>query len=314
MKGYKMKLAERAVLMRLSVGLPGQHRKDKKTTEEVKAARALGSEAGKWITDLWPEYALAAVKTLQNEARAYHDKVTFPFGSRSDEDNQSATSAIAGIGILPAALIEEYKGKMADFRNRLEGLVHTFVNSGEEWIAWARAQHNGTFNPKNYPGASDAGFDSETFVEKMRKKFYLVTEPLPIPGAEQFTEAVTALLGVDVEGVNVRVRDAGHEAQRELMRRLIEPVKAMAVKLAEQPKEGKDTPVFRDTLIGNLKEIVELAPKLNLSDDPHIEKFVKELQGLTNYAPEVLRKDGATREEAARKARETLARLEGYKL
>jgi len=214
----KSMLSERAVLMRFSAGLPGQHRKDKKTTSEVKASKGLGANAGKWITDLYPDGALDAVKSKQGEARAYHDKVTFPFGCRSD-DTEGATPAIAGIGILPAAMILEYGDKMRQFAGEINFLVDEFLANPQQWVDWAIAEHNGTFEPKNYPGClrDSAGviqFDADTFRKEMKKRFYLRSEPLPVPDAEQFSANVTALLGTDAETVNLRVRDAGIEAQR----------------------------------------------------------------------------------------------------
>jgi hypothetical protein len=102
------------------------------------------------------------------------------------------------------------------------------------------------------------------------------------------------------------------EAQKELMRRLIEPVRAMAVKLAEQPKEGKQCPVFRDTLIGNVMEIAAIAPKLNIAGDADIDAFVKEVEGLTRYTPDGLRKSGVDRSAAASAAADVAKRMEAY--
>ena len=112
----------------------------------------------------------------------------------------------------------------------------------------------------------------------------------------------------------MRVQDAEVEAKRELVRRMVEPLRAMATKLAEQPKDGRSDVIFRDTLIDNVREIVQLAPKLNLSGDPAIDAFVAEMEGLTRYNPETLRKDKATRAGVAEKAADTLKRLSGYQL
>ena len=60
-KGYKVnqyKLAERAILMRLSISLPGEARQDPALTSDVKREHALGSGAGKWIKSLYPPDAL----------------------------------------------------------------------------------------------------------------------------------------------------------------------------------------------------------------------------------------------------------------
>jgi len=293
-------LTERAVLMRLAAGLPGEHRKDKRTTEEVKRDKALGANAGKWVKELYPEIALSAVKAVVTQAREYHARVTLPF------DN--------GIGILPAALIVEYGDKMKGYAGKIAELADEFCGKGQEWVTWALAEHNGTFDPQNYPGADAGGkVNSDVFAQQMRKKFYLRAEPLPVPDAAHFTQSVTSLLGVDAESINVRVRDAGIEAQSELMRRLIEPVKAMAVKLAEQPKGDKEDIIFRDTLVSNLQDIAKLGPKLNLADDPAINAFCKEVDGLCVKA-QSLRDDKALRAAKAAEAAALAAKMEAYKM
>jgi hypothetical protein len=321
-------LSDTSVLMRFSAGLPGMGRKDKAVTAEVTADKAIEEGTGEWRKKLWPKDALKAVKTKQGEARAYHDKVTLPFGSRGDDDasdtGEQKPDAIAGIGLLPAVLIKEYGDNMRRYVGEMEKLVEDVITRGPELIAWAFKAHNGTFEPENYPGCSlDSNgqpvLDMAVWSAKMRRKFYLRTEPLPVPNASHFADTVTQLLGVDAYSVNVRVRDAGDEARKEVMRRLLEPVAAMAKKLAEQPKAGKDGKVkedivFRDTLVGNIREICELAPKLNVTGDPEIDKAVAEVEALTRYTPNALRDDKSLRSEAQRKAEETLARLSGYRL
>lgn len=310
------------MLMRLSVGLPGQHRKDKRTTKEVKAARSLGENSGNWVKELWPSEALAAIKTKVNEARDYHAKVTLPFGVKSDEDEAEGdkkTPMIAGIGILPGPLVSEYGDKMRQFKGEIDALVDQFLDNPKRYVLWAKQEQNGTFDPKNYPGCSvlasgEVVLDEQVFKAKMHKKFYFTTEPLPVPECAQFSETMLQLLGVDAESVDTRVRDASLEAQREVMRRLIEPVAAMAAKLAESPKDGKGDIIFRDTLVGNVAEIVALAPKLNLSGDPAIDQFVKEVEPLTRYTPDTLRSDKATRAEAAQKAADIAKKMAAYKL
>jgi hypothetical protein len=287
-------LAERSVLMRLSIGLPGEARQDKSLTADVKSEHALGSGAGKWVKTLYPPEALEPIKKLDNEAREYHATVTLPYD--------------AGIGILPAALIQEYSDKMRQFAGERAHLVEShFLAKYDQWVDWARVQHNGTFDASLYPGA-----------EALREKFSFRAEPTPVPGSEQFSAAVASLLGTDVEGVNQRVAEATLDAQRELMRRLMEPVAAMAKKLAEEPKTKADGTVkditFRDSLVGNLKAIVDLAPKLNLTGDAQIDAFIVEIEPLTRYSPQVLRDDKGTRAEARQAAEALLQKLSGYQV
>ena len=295
-----IKLGERAVLMRFSAGLPGESRQDVKVSGEVKREKGLGSDAGKWEKNLYPKEALAPIKTFINEARMYHDSVTLPFDT--------------GIGILPATLIQEYGDKMRVTREKLEALVEeTFLANPQQWIDWAIKEHNGTFEPANYPGCTrDANgavkFDASAFQEKMRKKFYLRTEPLPVPNAEHFQDTLCSLLGADAESVNIRVRDAAIEAQQELMRRIMEPVAHMANTLA------KDNPRIFATLTGNIDAICKLAPKLNLAGDAALDSLVKEVEALTRYSTETLRDSEATRDEARKAAEAMLSKLSAYRI
>lgn len=304
-------LSERAVLMRLSIGLPGEARQDPDLTGQIQGEKALGVHSGKWVKNLFPSEALAAVKKLDNEARQYHAAVTLPFD--------------AGIGILPAALIMEHGDRMRQFKGMRENLIETqFLADPQKWVDWAVKEQNGTFDPDNYPGCSkDAAgqyvVEVEEFRTAMRKKFHFETQPLPVPDAKHFEETVSSLLGVDTESVNLRVKDAAIEAQKELMRRLLEPVTAMARKLAEQPKQKKsggmaEDIVFRDTLVGNIADVVRIAPKLNLSGDTVIDAAIKEIETLAKYSPKTLREDKSVRAEAQRKAQAVVDKLSGYKL
>lgn len=325
------KLGQVSVLMKFSGGVPGTSRKDKRTTEEVKVTKHLGKDAGKWIADLYPPEVLDPVKKKIAEARTFHAKVTFPFGVAPDEseagEDNKAPAPIAGIGILPAAMIQEYTDTMRQFSGELAKLADDFLQDPQKYVDWAMLQHNGTFDPKNYPGCTrlqsgEVVLDVGKFREVMRKRIYLRTEPLPVPDSEQFSAGVMSLLGVDAQSVDLRVRDAGKEAQRELLARMQDPVLHMASKLAGvtcncRACKGRPakTGAFRDTLVQNIRDIASLVPKLNLDDDPNLNGFAQEMQAaLGSYEADSLRDDESKRKEAADKAQALFKKMSGYKL
>jgi hypothetical protein len=277
-------LKENAILMRLSLGLPGEQRNDRSLTEKVKSEHGLGLRAGKWDKFIYPTEALLPIKQLDSKARAYHDAVTLPFDS--------------GVGILPGALIMEYGERMRDFCDQRKHLVQShFLNQYDRWIEWAKTEHNGSFDASLYPGAS-----------VIAAKFYFRTEPLPVPDGTHFSNTMASLLGTDTEAVNRRVADAGKEAQRELLRRMIEPVAHMAKTLS------KEEPRIFDTLISNIEDIVRVAPALNLSGDPQIDAFTKEMKALAVVKPDHLRESKEARAMCATRAAEVFQRLSAYKL
>lgn len=288
MSSYK--LSERAVLMRLSVGLPGKNRKDRNLSANVKQEHGLGQKSGSWVKNKFPDWALAPIEKVVNEARAYHAAVTLPFD--------------AGIGILPGALIMEYGDKIRQFKGQFDNLCAShFRAKYPEMIEWAKVEHNGTFDADDYPE-----------VEEVMQAFGFRSEPLPVPDAGHFEKTMLSLLGADADSVNIRVTDAMQEAQRELMRRIIEPVRAMAAKLSETPKGERKDIIFRDTLVDNLKAIVGLAPKLNLSGDVQIDAFVQDIGAWVNgLTADRLREEKALRGQVKQSAAATLAKLEAYK-
>lgn len=293
-------LAKRAVLMRLSIGLPGEARQDNEVTEQVKKEHNLGDRSGKWVKMLYPPEALKAIKQLDARVAKFHDGVTLPFDK--------------GIGILPAVLIMEYGDRMRQFKGEREALIESgFFADPQKWLDWAVKNQNGTFDPDLYPGChkDESGnwvLDVQKFREAMKDKFYLKTEPLPVPDSTHFENNVKTLIGLDADSVNIRVEDATKEAQRELLSRMIKPVQHMADTLK------KAEPRIFDSMIGNIQELATLVPKLNLTDDPALNSFADEMTKLTRFEPNTLRVSETSRKEAAQRATELMTRLSGYKL
>ena len=293
-------LKNRAVLMRLFIGAPGENRTDADLSDDVKKEHSLGRESGKWIKTLYPPEALKSVKKLDGEIRQYHNAVTLPFDS--------------GIGILPVALIMDYGNRMRDFAAKRKALIEAdFLSDPQKWIDWAVANHNGTFDPDQYPGCTKENgtvkLDVEKFREAMRQEFRFETQPLPVPDAAHFESTVSSLLGTDTQSVNERVRDAAKDAQTELMKRLIKPVQRMARVLSS------DKPRIFDTMIEDIQEIAKIAPSLNLSDDPKIAEFVSDLTKLGTKYPAVNLRDNEREQKTARADAEAiLNKLKGYKL
>lgn len=275
---------ERAILMRLSKGCPGDERGDEQMTKQVKSEHNFGKDSGKWQKRLFPPQALKPIRQLDTQAANYHKAVTLPFDR--------------GIGILPAVLIVEYGDRMRDFRAKRQNLIENhFIAKLDEWIDWAKNEHNGTFNPEDYPSA-----------DEFRQRFYFQTEPLPVPNSAHFMGTLSTLLGTDAQSVDIRIADAEQEARRELLRRLIAPVQHMAKVLSKE-----DGRIF-ETVVTNISDVAELAPKLNLAGDPMIDQFCAEMRTLAAVGADQLREDQSIKSDKQKQAEELLKKLSGYKI
>lgn len=280
-----MRIEEKAVLVKFSVSMPGKARKDKVLTAAVKAKEHLGADAGKWLKQLYPDIALEPLEKVSNEARTFHYDHTLPWGDD-------------GFRILPTMAHTDYTNAMRKFRHEFERLTEEhFLARFEEWIAWAREQHNGTFNPDNYKG-----------VDAIRKKFGTRLEFSPIPSSSDFRVALSdEELSAMTASLDARVESAVAEAHADLWQRLVAPLQAMADKLRD-PKA-----IFRDSLIGNLKEITGLIPMLNIQNDENLSTFAAQVETeLATLKPQDLRDDNKAREAAQKAAAAMLEKMKGY--
>ena len=110
------------------------------------------------------------------------------------------------------------------------------------------------------------------------------------------------------------MRDTVNDAVRTLLDRLREPVTHMATRLRlfRRRSDGRAQHPFRDTLVENVRQIVRLAPMLNLMDDPRIATLCADIEKhLTAYDPDELRNSPTLRESVANQADDILRRMQG---
>ncbi len=104
-----------------------------------------------------------------------------------------------------------------------------------------------------------------------------------------------------------QARKAQAEAMASLWKRLYDVVSKMADRLED---EGA---VFRDSLVNNIKDLAALLPKLNIAEDPDLERLGEYVtQRLCAVPPNVLRRDPAARKETAEQASAVLRRMDYF--
>ena len=100
-------------------------------------------------------------------------------------------------------------------------------------------------------------------------------------------------------------RDAQEVANRDLWRRMETVVQAMRDRLSD-PKA-----IFRDSLVGNIRELVNVMDGLNVFDDAQLRAFTDEVRdNLTESEPQCLRDDANARKYQADKANDILSRIQ----
>ncbi len=87
---------------------------------------------------------------------------------------------------------------------------------------------------------------------------------------------------------------------------------ATRLRLFRRTSDGSVVHPFRDTLVENVRAIVQLAPALNLMDDPKIAAICADIErSLTAHHPDELRASEPLRQRVADEADALLRRMTG---
>jgi hypothetical protein len=105
------------------------------------------------------------------------------------------------------------------------------------------------------------------------------------------------------------------QAQAAAVVRLRDAVQHMAKKLGDyqvDARTGKQTGIFRDTLVENIRDLVQTLPFLNLTEDREFDRAIEACRiHLCQHSPEALRQSPAIRANVQEQANEILAGLSG---
>ena len=72
-------------------------------------------------------------------------------------------------------------------------------------------------------------------------------------------------------------------------------------------------PIFRNSLIGNIEEMISMLPRLNISEDQELDLKAQELKNiLSKYSIESLRNSKSKRELAAKELKEIESKMSSF--
>lgn len=241
-------LQDSAMLANLQIRAWTARKLDKTVTAEVDAAHQ-AHDAGRFNKLLIDKAALDPFTKLTSKIRDFHYRQTLPWGDNGDR-------------LLPATQYLAYTAQLRSLRAEADAAVATFVAAYPSLVAAARARLGTLYDARDYPAASD-----------IASRFAVGVELLPVPDAHDFR---VELAEGEAERVRAQIMDTVQARQagaaRECWRRLHEVLTNLATTMA------KDKPVFRDSLVGNVAELVELLPRLNVMDDAALNDLCADIQ------------------------------------
>jgi len=274
----------RALLVNLSISTWSARKFDRAISDEIAAQHNAARDAVRANKALIQGDSYKALIRAAQAARTAH---YFHSLAWSDE----------GWRLLPTANHTAYTDELRALQGQFQTALAEFVRDYPRLQEIARARLNGMYKAADYPHPA-----------AISDRFRISTEFAPVPAAGDFRlDELTAdeLQRVE-QSVTNRVEQATADAVEDAWRRLHEVVSAMRERLA-QPDA-----IFRDSLVSNARDVVEVLGRLNVTGDPSLEAMRATVAAdLTQYDPQELRDVPAIREQTAARADEILTAMQG---
>lgn len=293
-------LASRAMLVSLRIRLPAMTKTDKKVTAEVHADHQIDESvnAGQFRKQLLEKDAMKALSRIAGFARNEHYDLTLPWSQD-------------GIRILSSRGYAHYMERMQDHRKQFEEAKPIFVELFPQFIAQRAVSLGSMFNPADYPEASKIadmiGFDLKVFPLPTASDFRADLDPAQVKAIQDDIEAQTnAAIDSTVSFI--------FDKLAKLIGHMSESLKEYtpSEKLADG-RETKPKNVFRNSLVENIREIVNLMPSLNITGNSKLDEITARIQAdLCPHDAEDLRESDGIRQKTAAKADAILADISGF--
>ena len=267
-------IATSAMLVELSISCWTARKLDKRVSQEVDADKGTRARAGNYQKNL-----LAGTHKLDNivkfaaNVRAWHLANTLPWS-----DN--------GLRLLPMDNFLRYKERLGEYEEEYTTLVKAFLDEYPTLVDAAAFQLGDLFDRTEYP-------EVNAIAHKFR--FQYVFSPVPTAGDFRIdiNEQAKAEL-TDNFNRNFDSRIQG--AMKEAWTRLHDCLTHVSERLGDV-NEG-ERKVFRDSLVGNAQELVDMLKVLNVTKDPDLERARQQLaQTFTGLEVKDLRESADIRKD-----------------
>jgi len=289
-----MDLSSRAMLVSLTIKAWSSSKIDKDATADILTqAQAQDKKGAKVSKSLVSKAAMAEIKKAMNKARSTHYELTSPWG----DDKRR---------ILPSALFTKHDAELRAIKDEFEIAVRDFIAKYDDEVKAAHKRLGALCNPDDYPDIKEV---------EARFSWDVTYEPLTVSNdfRTNLSKEITEQLQKEYEKTaNERVQSA----TKSVWERAIKTVEHMANSLDEYKVvvvDGKEKVqnTFHASLVENVKEIAELLPSLNITNDPAMNDIAaRMMERLTQATSQELKEDKKLRATTAKDARKILAEMQ----
>jgi hypothetical protein len=275
-------LSEKAVLVRLKLGRFQPYAYDPTATQQVNSHAGV-ERAGRFNKRLLHDSPyLQAANSAFNAVYALHTRLTLPW---LDD----------GLRILPADMYLKYTSDMRQVISKARQEAATLASHWQDEVERDAQRLGSLYNAADYP-------------QQIEDRFYAQMQFLPVPSAGDFRVDIDEN---DMASLEQAVKDAETKAARHVVQTMLEPIAKAAEKLSVPI--GADGSVFRDSLMGNISEMVDRVKFLNITEDSEIDAAIQRIEQFTQRYEtrvDVLRTGPTTREVASQEVSSIVKNLQ----
>ena len=279
-------ISSSAVLVDLNIAIWTARKNDKRVSEEIDQAKNTKARAGNFHKKLFAgNSTLDELQKFVTQVRTYHY-------------NNTLTWSDSGTRLLVMGRFMEYNTKMREFETEFESLKQKFLENYNSMISTAAFTLGELFDREDYPNP-----------EVIAHKFYFKYEYMPVPQSGDFridigNEGIQELVGKYESQFETRVKTAMQESWN----RLHECLTRMSERL--DFNGDTDKKIFRDSLVDNAIELVDMLKCMNITNDPELEKSRKQLeQAMFGVSARELRESADIRKDVKSQVDDILKRM-----
>jgi hypothetical protein len=147
-------------------------------------------------------------------------------------------------------------------------------------------------------------YDPADYPPDVSSKFHFPPPAVtPVPTANDFRVNLNSDY---IDAIKTDITERMNARQRDSLKQCWGRVRTVVTKMTEQL--GKEDGRIYDSVIGNARELIDILPALNLTNDPELDAIATELQGIL-VPVDRLRQDKRLRADVAKQADAILAKL-----
>lgn len=259
-----MCIQKHSILVTFSASQWTARKLDKKITSEVNTSHNAKEDAGRYNKLLVSKDKTEAISKIINAARTFHYTNTLSWSDNNER-------------LLTTKLYFDYIQKMTEYKNNFEQEVNSFFAEYDNIIQAERIRLNGMFKIEDYPNK-----------QELERKFNFGFTFMPVPENDLRLQLQDGEIEKIRQQVEEQIKERTLTAVKDVWNRIKDVLTTLRDKLADTEA------VYRDSLFGNVADLLKLLPMLNVTDSTEISAITNEMQKI-RIEPQVCRDNKAIR-------------------